>query len=175
MYEREKQFVENFFDHDNWSYEPITFRFDGIKYRPDFYDKKRNVYIEVAGTRQAYNANKAKYILFRKSFPDLTLEIRKPSGELLKKKKTIQELEPKEIKNMNKIAIWIKKQGLKNIEIAAIIGIDPTYLSHLLATRRAWPPHIALKVEKITKGQVRKEDLVWPKKEPRVVESRRVS
>jgi len=76
-------FIKNFFDHKNWISQPAVFRMDNIKYIPDFYDGNRNVFIEVAGTRQAYHYNKAKYALFRKTYPLISFEIRFPSGEIL--------------------------------------------------------------------------------------------
>ncbi len=80
---RELEFADNYFTHSDWLYQPATFKFSGVYYTPDFYDSMRNVFIEVAGSRQAYHANKHKYSLFRKSFPKLLFEIRKPSGTLI--------------------------------------------------------------------------------------------
>jgi len=51
---REMAFVKNFFNHSDWIYSPATFKFNGLKYTPDFYDSHRNTFIEVAGSRQAY-------------------------------------------------------------------------------------------------------------------------
>jgi len=62
------------------------FRFNGLKYSPDFYDGEKNVFIEVAGSRQAYHANKDKYELFRKHFSKLTPELTKSDGGLLDEK-----------------------------------------------------------------------------------------
>ena len=84
-HDREKWFVEKFFDHDKWEYEPIAFLLpDGTRFTPDFYDMGRNVFIEVAGTRQAYEYNRGKYNQFYKTYPNIPFEIRLPNGELLK-------------------------------------------------------------------------------------------
>lgn len=83
----ELEFTNNFFSHINWIHQPATFKFSGVYYTPDFYDNERNVFIEVVGSRQAYHANKHKYTLFRKSFPHIIFEIRKPNGEILNEKK----------------------------------------------------------------------------------------
>lgn len=80
---REIEFIRSYFDHDNWIYQPASFRFDNELYSPDFYDGKRNVFIEVSGTRQAYHDNKEKYNKFRNTFPKIALEIRKSNGEIL--------------------------------------------------------------------------------------------
>jgi len=80
---REMAFVKNFFNHSDWIYSPATFKFNGLKYTPDFYDSHRNTFIEVAGSRQAYHQNKNKYASFRKYFPKLNFEIRQPDGSLL--------------------------------------------------------------------------------------------
>ena len=79
----EIEFIKNYFDHSNWIYQPALFRLDEEKYSPDFYDGERSMFIEVAGTRQAYHQNKEKYKLLKQLFPKLGFEIRKPSGELL--------------------------------------------------------------------------------------------
>lgn len=79
----EFDFIKNFFNHFNWIHQPAIFYLDGFKYTPDFYDEERNVFIEVSRTRQSYSANKYKYDLFRKLYPKLNFEIRKPSGDLL--------------------------------------------------------------------------------------------
>lgn len=56
------------------------FKLDGTSYTPDFKDEKTGEYYEVCGTRQAFNANKGKYLLFRATYPHLTLNIVKPDG-----------------------------------------------------------------------------------------------
>ena len=83
---REANFIENYFTHDDWTYEPAIFYLHGPRYIPDFYDKKENVFIEVCGSRQAYHQNKGKYLLFNEYFPGLKLEIRTEDGGLLSEK-----------------------------------------------------------------------------------------
>lgn len=82
----EREFVKNFFNHDEWEYEPRTFKlkYHGfiVSYRPDFYDRVRDVYIEVSSTRAAYLNNKPKYDAFREQYPDLKFEIRNPDGSI---------------------------------------------------------------------------------------------
>ena len=80
---REVEFIKNFFSHSDWIHQPAQFRFDGTSYQPDFYDGYRNVFIEVAGTRQAYQQGKEKYDKFRKHYPKIKFEIRLPDGSLL--------------------------------------------------------------------------------------------
>lgn len=82
-YAKEIEFIRNFFDHKNWLYEPAIFRMDGLRYEPDFYDGERGVFIEVAGTRQAFSKNKEKYIKFTNDFPLLKFEIRHVDGTLI--------------------------------------------------------------------------------------------
>ena len=82
-HESEMEFAKNFFNHKNWLYHPVVFRLNDTTYEPDFYDGKRNVFIEIAGTRQAFHANKKKYIDFTNIFKKLKFEVRKPSGELI--------------------------------------------------------------------------------------------
>lgn len=73
-------FVRNYFTHKNWIHLPATFKFEGISYAPDFYDREKNVFIEVIGTRSAYHQNKEKYKMFRSNFPKIILEIRCVDG-----------------------------------------------------------------------------------------------
>lgn len=85
-HQNEITFIRNFFHHDNWLYESVIFRLNREKYTPDFYDGERNVFIEVAGTRQAYHSNKEKYKLLIKIFPKIKFEIRKPDGSFYEAK-----------------------------------------------------------------------------------------
>ena len=85
----EFDFVRNYFNHSDWIAQPATFRLNGTRYTPDFYDSKTNTFIEVSATRQAYSFNKHKYDLFRKLYPKLNFEIRKPNGELLEEDRPI--------------------------------------------------------------------------------------
>lgn len=85
---REIEFVKNYFIHKNWVHHPAVFRLDEkTKYTPDFYDGEKDIFIEVAGTRQAFHKNKDKYDLLKKVFPLINFEVRTPIGELLQKDK----------------------------------------------------------------------------------------
>ena len=83
VFKAEMDFVQSYFTHNNWLYQPANFRVGDSYYRPDFYDKERNVFIEVVGTRQAFHHNKEKYLAFRQAFPLLTFEIRAADGTLI--------------------------------------------------------------------------------------------
>lgn len=95
--QREMKFIKNYFKHNNWQYEPATFRLNGEKYNPDFYDGERNVFIEVVGSRQAYDQNKAKYALMKKLFPKIEFEIRTPDGALLEIGDNLRVVWPREV------------------------------------------------------------------------------
>ena len=82
-HDSEINFVKNFFIHNNWRHHPVIFRLDSGNYEPDFYDGERDMYIEVVGTRQAFDANREKYKEFIKTFPKVGFEIRKVSGEIV--------------------------------------------------------------------------------------------
>ena len=79
----EINFIQNFFTHQNWLYHPAIFRWARFRYEPDFYDAERKVFIEVSGTRQAYYANREKYMEFAKTFPSINFEIRREDGDLI--------------------------------------------------------------------------------------------
>ena len=76
----EVEFIKNFFTHQNWIYQPVYFRLNGGSYHPDFYDGERNVFIEVAGTFQAFYDNRDKYRTFIKTYPKINFEIRTAKG-----------------------------------------------------------------------------------------------
>lgn len=78
----EKEFIDNFFTHDNWEYEPRKFQLTRTTYTPDFYDMRRDVYIEVSGCRGSYYKNRHKYKEFRELYPNLKLEVRLRDGSL---------------------------------------------------------------------------------------------
>ena len=79
----EINFIKNYFKHQNWILHPVCFKLNNLSYTPDFYDGVRNCFIEVAGTRQAYHANKHKYELMREIYPLINFEIRKIDGSLI--------------------------------------------------------------------------------------------
>ena len=86
----EMEFVKNFFTHSDWIHHPAVFYLNEVKYTPDFYDAARNVFIEVSGTRQAYQQNKEKYQLLRQVFPQIKFEVRKTDGSLLEETERIE-------------------------------------------------------------------------------------
>jgi hypothetical protein len=98
----ERLFIENYFNHNRWDYEPRRFIFRYGEYTPDFYDRKRRVYIEVAGTRQAFHVSKHKYYMLEKFFPSIRLEVRKTNGEIVNT-------------DSNGKYIWTDKQAIKRM------------------------------------------------------------
>ena len=57
-------------------YHPYRFYFeDGTNYMPDFYCKEDNSYIEVSGTRQAYQNNKHKYLKMNHELPHVNFQV----------------------------------------------------------------------------------------------------
>jgi len=83
QYSCELIFARNFFNHKNYIYEAVTFHLDGINYTPDFYDQERNVFIEVAGTKQAFYANLPVYRKIVTVFGSIIFEFRKTDGSLI--------------------------------------------------------------------------------------------
>ena len=81
--DRERHFASVFFDHDEWESQPAPIRFKGGAYRPDFFDYRRGIYIEVVGTRQAFDRNRYKYLYLLEIRKDIKLEFRTSSGDLL--------------------------------------------------------------------------------------------
>lgn len=83
IHKSERKFAENFFGHDNWDYQPPRFPLKcGTTYRPDFYDRERNTYVEVIASHSGYYANGKKYKLFKDEYPDKILELRNLDGSI---------------------------------------------------------------------------------------------
>jgi hypothetical protein len=74
-HQKERMFVELYFNHKNWLYLPMVFHLPIGNYTPDFYDAERHVFLEVAGSRQAFHANKHKYQMFKELLPSFRLEV----------------------------------------------------------------------------------------------------
>lgn len=74
---REQEFLDTVADKSKTYIEhPRWFKLNsGTKYMPDFYCKDDDEYIEVAGTRQAYFANRYKYEQFQKEYPEIKFNI----------------------------------------------------------------------------------------------------
>lgn len=83
QHKSEREFVENYFNHDQWVHHPATFYLSTCAYVPDFYDKVRGVFIEVTATRQAYMQNKHKYFMMREEYPLIPFEVRRDTGMLV--------------------------------------------------------------------------------------------
>jgi hypothetical protein len=82
---KEKSFIKNYFNgRTNWIYHPCSFNIFGHgKYTPDFYDQETGFFIEVAGTRQAYDLNHEKYVAFHNTFPSILFEVRTSNGQIV--------------------------------------------------------------------------------------------
>lgn len=132
-HQSERDFIANFFDHDDWEYEPVGFLLsNGEKYYPDFLDKKRGVYIEVAATRQAYYSNKHKYDLFNKDYPAIMFEIRKCTGELFTNgnHRDINEYRNPFVAEIGlRIHTARKKAGYSQAQLAEELNIKQQYIS----------------------------------------------
>lgn len=55
-------------------------------------------------------------------------------------------------------------KSIKEVEFAKKLGIDPSYLRRLKHGKHNWTPRMAERVEALTGGHVRKEELVWPER-----------
>lgn len=81
--ERERHFASTFFEHDEWDHHPRQIIFNGGRYTADFFDKRRGIYIEVVGSRQAFAQNKYKYLYIMETCKNISLEFRSHEGRLL--------------------------------------------------------------------------------------------
>jgi len=64
-----------------WIPKPITVRLpNGEIYTPDFWDPKRQAFLELSATRQAYYHNRQKYELVRATYPSMPFLIVSPDN-----------------------------------------------------------------------------------------------
>jgi hypothetical protein len=82
---KEIDFIKNYFrGRIDFVPQPACFQIPGYgRYTPDFYDKETGYFIEVAGTRQAYDLNKEKYVAFHSTYPKLLFEVRTSHGAIV--------------------------------------------------------------------------------------------
>ena len=157
-FEREREFALNFFDHEDWSYTPTFFRLsDGTKYFPDFYDAKREIYIEVVGTLPAFYHNQKKYDVFRNQYPEVRFEMRTPCGSIFDpadksyfhKPKRVQGTHTTKLKNMSGASRLQSILDSKKISIRAASNMcglpEPTVRSHYYGLRKTMRIEVAMK------------------------------
>lgn len=94
---------------------------EGDKYMPDFYCNEDDEYIEVAGTRQAYHANKEKYCRFTEQYPYLNFCIYKLYNNSIEKYKSNGNAESEY--NHNQLHAMMPN------EIAAKYNVSPAFIS----------------------------------------------
>lgn len=133
MNDREQTFAETFFNgkpFEQPSFFPLSHP-EMQRYTPDFYDVERDVYIEVVGTRQAYQQNKGKYKVFRKEYPHIKFELRHHTGEIYHpRQQTIR-------KNTNKwqaYIIFLKEKLGTWKRVSEVLDITPRYCYMILRT-----------------------------------------
>lgn len=57
---------------------------------------------------------------------------------------------------------WKKLNGFSAFDIAKLIDVDKSLLSHLKAGRRRPSPSLALRIEQVTKGAVTRDEMLYP-------------
>lgn len=57
---------------------------------------------------------------------------------------------------------WKKLNGFSAFDIAKLIDVDKSLLSHLKAGRRRPSPSLALRIERATNGAVTRDELIFP-------------
>ena len=61
-----------------------------------------------------------------------------------------------------KLKKWQEKNGVSNTELAKMLDVHGSFITHLNKGRRKFSPELALKIEKITNGEVDKFELLYP-------------
>jgi transcriptional regulator with XRE-family HTH domain len=59
---------------------------------------------------------------------------------------------------------WLNKKGFAQKKLADELNLSPSYFSELLSGKRRFNPKLAYKVEKLTKGEVSRMDLLYPER-----------
>lgn len=59
---------------------------------------------------------------------------------------------------------WKDIHNLSNMELAEMLGVDPSYVSHIKAGRRRPSPEIAKIIERETGGMVTVLEVLFPEK-----------
>ena len=65
-------------------------------------------------------------------------------------------------KHMGKLGRWIKRNGRSREDVASDLGITRGYLDRLCSEERSPSGRVALKIEKLTVGEVSVEYLMRP-------------
>jgi DNA-binding transcriptional regulator YdaS (Cro superfamily) len=63
-----------------------------------------------------------------------------------------------------KLIEWKQLKNISNKDMAKLIGIHFSYVTHILKNRRRPSPDLALKIEQATGGQVTAMELLYPAK-----------
>jgi len=131
---REQEFLDKIADKDKtYIHHPQWFYLsNNTKYMPDFYCKEDDEFIEIAGTRQAYHANKDKYELLQKEYLGIKFKI---VHLWTKKNRPADGMRQRQIARQEKVTetfvsrVANGKQHTKKIElakkIAALTGEKP--------------------------------------------------
>jgi len=61
-----------------------------------------------------------------------------------------------------KLAEWIAKENLKQVEAAPIIGVSNGFLSEVLSGQKRLSPQTAARISMATKGAVSITELLYP-------------
>jgi len=61
-----------------------------------------------------------------------------------------------------KLLIWQKTNRVSNRQLARMVKVHESLLCHINAGRRKTTPHIALRIEQATGGQVTRDELLFP-------------
>jgi DNA-binding transcriptional regulator YdaS (Cro superfamily) len=57
---------------------------------------------------------------------------------------------------------WKEIKNFSNNDLAEMIGVDPSYISHIKAGRRRPSPEVSKRIEEITNGDVTVLEMLFP-------------
>jgi len=64
---------------------------------------------------------------------------------------------------------WQSEKGISNSQLARLLEIHPSYITHLKAGRRNWSPKLAEAVEILSEGKVNRLSLLYPNSTPKII------
>ena len=67
----------------------------------------------------------------------------------------------------NLVEEWQQKQHTSNAQLARLLNVHPSYITHLKAGRRNWSPKMAEAMEILSDGEVPRLQLLYPDSPPK--------
>lgn len=64
-----------------------------------------------------------------------------------------------------KLREWVKAERGRSIRLAETVGVQRSYITHLIRPGRYPGRSLAVRIEEATNGEVTRHELLWPEEE----------